>query len=754
MHHKTPPTLRFQLIRLVAVSMLPVWLVSGVLLYYAYSSKCGQVTESMQDTARYQAVLVDQELAKVQASLLAFATSTAFDERDFRHLHQRALKMLELFPGADLIVADETGQQLLNSFRPFGSPLPKRNNPETVRTIFATGKPVISDLFYGALTRRPLIGIDVPVTRDGKVLYDLAMTFPSDRIAAILRKQKLPAGSYSSILDSQQIIVASFPSSSSQWPVGSGVHPGLRQRLLHALDGSLEIDYNLGSKPVFVVFSRSAISGWSVVVGTPKATVMTEIYRWIGWTISGIAVISIFGILLSILYARRITHAISSLIAPALSIGRGEPAVICDTYSIKETGEVAAALVQASELIQSSNKKLRESECRYSALFANKINAMAHCRVITDEFGKPVDYWILQVNDAYEQIIGIKKEDIEGRTVREVFPGVERFEFDYIGVLGRIALEGGEIKTETFLESTCQFLSIYAYCPAPGEFTAIISDITERKRAEEMLSMSKILLEQLVQERTESLSQAVAQLRHENDARKKIEQDLLENQRKLESMSIDLSLAEERERDRIAGELHDQVGQRLIFGKMILDALAGQVSGNACESNVQELSRVMDLSIQDIRSLTFQLRPPLLASAGLEAALHWLGEEFREKYGLLLTFSDDGQQHAMRYETRSCVFQAVREILLNTAKHANATHIGIDIMHDDQLVKLRISDNGRGFEPSEARMRKSKSGGFGLINVQQRIEHLGGRFLIESSPGNGTCVTISVPMDSGRGEQP
>ena len=138
-----------------------------------------------------------------------------------------------------------------------------------------------------------------------------------------------------------------------------------------------------------------------------------------------------------------------------------------------------------------AEEQLRESELRYSALFGNKINGMAHCRVITDEQGKPVDYWILQINGAYERIIGIKKADIEGRRATEVFPDIKNYAFDYIGVYGKVALERGEIKFEEFFEATQQHLSIYAYSPLPGEFTAIFTDVTKRKQAEEALHESR-----------------------------------------------------------------------------------------------------------------------------------------------------------------------------------------------------------------------------------------------------------------------
>jgi PAS domain S-box-containing protein len=127
--------------------------------------------------------------------------------------------------------------------------------------------------------------------------------------------------------------------------------------------------------------------------------------------------------------------------------------------------------------------ELRESEQRYSALFNAKTNGIAHCRVITDEQGQPVDYEILRVNAAYEQIIGIQRSEIEGRTARQVFPGIEHFAFDYIGSYGRVALEGGELNFETFFEPTRQWLAVYIYSPKPGEFTAIFTDISQSKQA-------------------------------------------------------------------------------------------------------------------------------------------------------------------------------------------------------------------------------------------------------------------------------
>lgn len=354
---KNPSNIRSQLAGLMLAAVLPVWILSGWLVFHAYSVKRSQVASTMQASARDLAMLVDRDLASVQAALQALATSPAFAAGDFKAVHGQVMELLKSYPGADIIVADRSSQQVVNSARPLGSALPRRNNPETVRRIFAEAKPVVSDLFFGALTRRPLISIDVPVCRQGKVLYDLAMTFPSDRMGALLRQQRLAAEWYSAIVDAKTVVIAR-----SRFPeryVGRRVNPAHLQTV-QLTEGTAEYRNIEGSR-VLVAFCNSSLSPWRVVVGVPKDVILNSIYLWTAWAVAGAGLISLFGVALAWRFSRRIAGEIQSLVEPALAIGRGEPVSSLGSFAVSEIGVVASALGQAGDLIQVRERELGRS---------------------------------------------------------------------------------------------------------------------------------------------------------------------------------------------------------------------------------------------------------------------------------------------------------------------------------------------------------------------------------------------------------
>ena len=352
---------------LVVACVLPVWVVAGFLVYHNYQSKRSLTELRMLETARALTMVVDRELTSMQAGLSVLATSPSLASGDLTVFRNRAAVALKAYPGADIILADATGQQLINTYLPVGAILPMRAVPETVRKVYATENPVISDVFKGAVTGRNRIAVEVPVFRDGRVVYDLAMTVPIDHFTAILLQQHLPAGWGGSILDGRQVLIAR--TRLSEQLAGQKAVPWLRERLRDTGEGSAE-GANAEGVPIFDSFSRSATYGWTVAIGVPKAIMMAEIWRWLWLTIVGAALLSLTGVALALLLASQIASSIRGLIGPALALGQGNGVTI-GHFWLREMNEVASSLVDASHLVQQRAALIRlhaaESERAESA---------------------------------------------------------------------------------------------------------------------------------------------------------------------------------------------------------------------------------------------------------------------------------------------------------------------------------------------------------------------------------------------------
>jgi two-component system, NarL family, sensor histidine kinase UhpB len=232
--------------------------------------------------------------------------------------------------------------------------------------------------------------------------------------------------------------------------------------------------------------------------------------------------------------------------------------------------------------------------------------------------------------------------------------------------------------------------------------------------------------------------------------RKQAEQELLDRQQKINSMAMGLSVAEEKERCLIAEQLHDQIAPKLFLTKMKVHSLIDRLPPGDYGPAMDAVDALIDLGVEDIRSLTFQLRPPILADVGLEAALRWLGEEFNENYGLQVQIEDDKKVKPLKYELRSAIFQIVRELLMNIAKHAGTKNATICIKREKETIIVMVEDNGVGFDVENSSLIKPRSGGFGIFNTRMKIEYLGGELSIVSSPGQGTRVSIRAPLDTTR----
>lgn len=224
------------------------------------------------------------------------------------------------------------------------------------------------------------------------------------------------------------------------------------------------------------------------------------------------------------------------------------------------------------------------------------------------------------------------------------------------------------------------------------------------------------------------------------------ERDLTELSGKLRTLSSELLLTEERERRRIAVDLHDRIGHALANVKMQLGALKEGITGDENFSIVGRINELIDQSIQDTQSLTFDLSPPVLYDLGLEAAVEWLVDQTQEQHRISMSFADDQQLKPLDESIRVLAFQATRELLFNMVKHAHAHHAWVAVKRVDDEVHIEIEDDGIGMQASKQSDKKTKKGGgFGLFSIQERLKHSGGRLEISSDPGKGTRITLIVP---------
>lgn len=275
-------------------------------------------------------------------------------------------------------------------------------------------------------------------------------------------------------------------------------------------------------------------------------------------------------------------------------------------------------------------------------------------------------------------------------------------------------------------------------------------EVEVRKQVQTALHEAHNRLEIEVENRTAELTETNLQLTREIEERRQAEVELKNYHRKLRLLSSQLLLAEERERRRIASELHDRIGQTLTISMIQIDALRELLTASEVGDRLESIGSLIDQIIQDTRQLTFELSPPVLYELGLEPALEWLVEQFQDQHGLVISFKDDSQPKPTSDSNRVLLFQACRELLFNIVKHANANRVVVSIKRSAANVEIVIADDGRGFDTHRVGFDNTKHGGFGLFSIRERLHHIGGCMNITSDPGKGTRICLLTPLKSTR----
>lgn len=224
---------------------------------------------------------------------------------------------------------------------------------------------------------------------------------------------------------------------------------------------------------------------------------------------------------------------------------------------------------------------------------------------------------------------------------------------------------------------------------------------------------------------------------------KEAEIELQNTNEELRNLSSHLQNVREEERIHIAREIHDELGQQLTGLKMNISLLQRKLPmEDLLKEKLAGVIDQIDETVKSVRRISTSLRPSILDDLGLIAALEWHSREVEKRSEIVVNFNADLQEPELPLATATGIFRIYQEILTNAVRHSNAHEINSSLVHNDGHLVLKVEDDGQGMDLSLAKTKKT----LGLLGIKERTFLLGGRFDLQSAPGQGTIISIWIPV--------
>ncbi len=227
---------------------------------------------------------------------------------------------------------------------------------------------------------------------------------------------------------------------------------------------------------------------------------------------------------------------------------------------------------------------------------------------------------------------------------------------------------------------------------------------------------------------------------------KQTENKLLEYQEKLKRLSIRLSMIEEDQRRSMASHLHETIGQELFVMQLQINAFEKFLDNPALLSPLTQIKDQLLKIIKETKNLTFDLSPPVLYDFGFQEALKTLSESIELKHNIHVQTYFEGEMDRFDDEIKVILYRNLKELIHNSVKHADAKKIIIRFKNSSSGLYVELSDDGIGFDAESYNSESSSHDGFGLFDIREKLNHLGGRLIIDSTPGKGTAISMQVPL--------
>ncbi len=384
-------TIQFWLNSLVLACILPAVVVTTSIIIHALAQQRAGLERDLVGTARALSQAVDAELLGVRSTLFILAKSPYLASGDFARFYEQAQWILKVADGESIVLADINGQQLINTREALGAPLPLYGNLKQHRRVIETGQPTISDIFTGAITRMPLISVEVAVIVDGKPRYGLSMGILPERLGRVLRRQQMPPDWIAAMVDSDETVVAK--TSGGDEVIGKRISPGFRRAFSAALEGTFEGSTREGVT-VLGGFSRSVVSRWIIAIGIPNTGLFSFFRQAIYGNVLAAYVILVAGVLLARRISARIANSIRALRDPAERVGLPGPLAVPE-LNIQEAHELAESFVAANRLVQ--QRTAERNDLRRRIMRAQEEERLRFARDLHDQTGQTLSAAILDL---------------------------------------------------------------------------------------------------------------------------------------------------------------------------------------------------------------------------------------------------------------------------------------------------------------------------------------------------------------------
>jgi len=705
--------LRAYLLWLVLATLLPGVVGASLLFIHQYEKSRSQFERNTMQTVRALVHTLDSKLLQAQAIAQTISTYDALQERDFARVHRQAREALLLAgAGMSAVLRDRNGQQILNTSMPYGAALPLDPSRE-LDDVFALGRPTISNLFISRVTKGPAASIDVPVRVDGRVAYVLSVRIGPRYFADMLSPKSVPEGARASVFDRNGVIFAR--NLNPELFVGKRVTAPLYEAMARAKEGATRSISQEGAE-LRTFYSASQLSGWSVGVGVPRASLNQALFEPLSALLIGVTLLFAIGLWLAWQIGGRLARSVQALQAPAIALGKGETPPRFTQVHVKEAAEVAEAIGAASTLLGERAQALavKEAELRdahrmarfgtwHLTLATGAVDASESVQYI---YGRTLPPYGEQRGTLLPEESWEKTEALQRELVRD--GGSARMQLQVLHADGH----------RIWIDLHCE-----AVQDADGRVTALrgtIQDVTDRVNAEEALRQAD-------QRKNEFLAMLAHELRNPlapiASGAQLLGQDNLDPAR---TRQISAIIA--RQARHMAGLVDDLLDVSRVTRGLV-----------ALSKSRIDINEVVLEALEQVQEPLRQKRQ-VLDRALLPAPAYVMGDRKR-------------------------LVQVVGNLLHNAVKFTGAGgHLRVALALHETTLEIVVADDGIGMLPEELERAfdmfvqgertpdRTQGGlGIGLALVRSLVQlHGGSARVVSPGPGQGSTFTVTLPRCANR----